>query len=213
MPLLHSRRHVEVKEHSDERLVEAAWVESGGQWSAGVIGAGATDVNLFGGAAGQPCGAGGDTGDGVCDDHQRWRGDSYRMWDRAAGRGSRRDLCYRVTDPTNQRAELRAYKNVPVDIGAGQAQSFLIALTPQAEFAAQDIPLKFSCTNAADAPVYSGLNSLLLSSTSRPGPDIVALAADGRTSGGRHRRRARIDGDGVLRSRHCERWSGGNDFG
>jgi hypothetical protein len=86
------------------------------------------------------------------------------------------DFYYQATDPATN-APIPGYKNVPVDIGPGQPKSFLVALTPQAPFAAQDVRLRFNCANAPDAAVYSGLNTLLLSSSSTPGPDVVALAA------------------------------------
>ena len=94
------------------------------------------------------------------------------------------DFYYQATDPATN-APIPGYKNVPVDIGAGQPKSFLIALTPQAPFAAQDVRLRFYCANAPDAPVYPGLNTLLLSSSSTPGPDVVALAAT-------------VNGDGIV---------------
>jgi hypothetical protein len=94
------------------------------------------------------------------------------------------DFYYQATDPTTN-APIPGSRNVPVNIAPGQSQSFLIALSPQSAFAAQDVRLRFNCANASDAPVFPGLNTLLLSSSSTPGPDIVALAAT-------------VNGDGIV---------------
>ena len=40
-----------------------------------------------------------------------------------------------------------------------------------------DVQLNFDCTNTDLAPVNVGLNTLLLSASTSPVPDIVALAA------------------------------------
>ncbi|MDZ7653995.1 MAG: hypothetical protein U5L03_16280 [Burkholderiaceae bacterium] len=86
------------------------------------------------------------------------------------------DFYYQVTDPaTNQ--VVPGFKNYPVRIDPGQSQSFLIAFTPAASFAPRDVALQFNCATAPDAPVFSGLNTLFLSSSATPVPDIVALAA------------------------------------
>ena len=67
--------------------------------------------------------------------------------------------------------------NTPVDILAGAAQSFVLALTPTAAIAPTDIQLSFDCANTEPAPVISGLNTLLFSASSSPTPDMMALAA------------------------------------
>ena len=59
----------------------------------------------------------------------------------------------------------------------GAAQSFVLAFTPTAAFPPTDVQLSFDCTNSNPAPVNSGLNTLLLSASNTPVPDIVALAA------------------------------------
>jgi len=64
-----------------------------------------------------------------------------------------------------------------VDVGGFADQSFVIAFTPTAEFAPLDVPLRFVCGNSSPAPVNAGLNTLLLSASATPIPDIVALAA------------------------------------
>jgi len=85
------------------------------------------------------------------------------------------DFLYQTTDPgTNA---LTGTANTPVDIGEGTSQSFLFALTPSAAFAPTEIALRYDCANTEPAAVVPGLNTLLLSSSSTPVPDIVVLAA------------------------------------
>jgi hypothetical protein len=82
---------------------------------------------------------------------------------------------YQTTNPaTNQ---IIGTPNTPANVGAGQAQSFVLAFTPTAAFPPTDVQLSFDCTNSNPAPVNSGLNTLLLSASNTPVPDIVALAA------------------------------------
>jgi hypothetical protein len=82
---------------------------------------------------------------------------------------------YQTTDPaTNQ---IIGTPNTAVNVGGGQAQSFVLAFTPTAAFPPTDVQLSFDCTNSNPAPVNSGLNTLLLSASNTPVPDIVALAA------------------------------------
>jgi hypothetical protein len=59
----------------------------------------------------------------------------------------------------------------------GGVQSFVIAITPTAPVASTDLVLSFDCINTEPAPVHSGLNTLLLSASTTPIPDIVALGA------------------------------------
>ena len=70
--------------------------------------------------------------------------------------------------------------NTPVNIAAGQAQSFVIALTPTAAFAPTNVTFTFTCANAP-SPVTSitGVNTLNLSGSATPVSDVVALAASG----------------------------------
>ena len=67
--------------------------------------------------------------------------------------------------------------NTPATIPGGNGQSFVISLTPTAAFPATDIQFAFACANTSAVAVLPGVNTLLLTSTSAPGPDIVALAA------------------------------------
>lgn len=82
---------------------------------------------------------------------------------------------YQTTDPATN--ALTGTPNTPVDIATGGFQSFVFALTPTAAFNPTDLQLIFDCFNTSPAPVTVGLNSLLLSASTAPVPDIVALAA------------------------------------
>src|SRR5262249_18411668 len=82
---------------------------------------------------------------------------------------------FQATDPvTNQPI---GQLNTPVDIAAGGYQTFVISLTPTAAFEATNVQFGFHCTNTDLAPTVVGLNTLLLTASATPVPDIVALAA------------------------------------
>jgi len=53
----------------------------------------------------------------------------------------------------------------------------VIAFTPTAAFPPTDVALNFACANANPAPRVAGLNTILLSASTTPVPDVVALAA------------------------------------
>lgn len=80
---------------------------------------------------------------------------------------------YQTTDPaTNQ---LTGTPNTPVDIPGGGSQTFVIGFTPTAPLGSTDVPLSFDCSDTAPAPIISGVNTLLLTATAGPTPDLVAL--------------------------------------
>jgi Bacterial Ig-like domain (group 2) len=81
---------------------------------------------------------------------------------------------YQTTDAANRPT---GTPNTPVDIPSGQAQSFVFSLTPTQAFDAMDTPLDFNCTNTTAAPVTVGLDTLLLSGSTVPVPDVIALGA------------------------------------
>jgi hypothetical protein len=87
-------------------------------------------------------------------------------------------FAYQTTDPTTN--ALTGTANTPVNIAAGQAQSFVISLTPTAAFTPTNVAFTFTCANAP-SPVTSitGVNTLNLSGSAAPVSDIVALAASG----------------------------------
>lgn len=90
---------------------------------------------------------------------------------------------YQTTNASNQ---LVGSPNTPVDIPSGGSQGFVFSITPTATFNATDIPIAFDCGNTAPAPSQMGLNTFLLSASSMPVPDMIAIGAT-------------ASGDGVLR--------------
>lgn len=64
-----------------------------------------------------------------------------------------------------------------MNIAAGTAQSFIFGLSPSAEQPATNVAIVFQCANAVAAPSIVGLNTLLLSASIAPVPDLIALGA------------------------------------
>jgi virginiamycin B lyase len=81
---------------------------------------------------------------------------------------------FQTTDPTTN--ALTGTPNTPVNIGPGAAQTFVIAFTPTGPIAPTNVALIFGCANASPAVAIIGVNTLALSSSSGPVPDIVAVA-------------------------------------
>jgi len=80
---------------------------------------------------------------------------------------------FQTTNPaTNQ---VTGGPDAAVDIGS--RQTYVLSFTPTAPFPPTDVRLSFNCANASPAPVTVGLNTLLLSASATPVPDVVALAA------------------------------------
>jgi len=67
--------------------------------------------------------------------------------------------------------------DTPADIPAGGAQTFIVSFTPSAPIAPTDVRLDYRCANAGPVIPIVGVNTLLLTATAPPAPDIVALAA------------------------------------
>jgi|GEM_PF-808244 len=84
------------------------------------------------------------------------------------------EIFFQTTDPATN--ALVGSRNESVDIAAGAAQSFLVGVTPGSEFAPTDIAFDFTCTGVQPAASISGLNTLLLSASAVPVPDMVAIA-------------------------------------
>jgi hypothetical protein len=76
--------------------------------------------------------------------------------------------------------------NTPIDIPQGAAQSFVLAFTPTSPFGPEDVPFIFSCTNAKAAATYTGVNTLQLSASQTPVPDVVAIAGTTTNDGTLH---------------------------
>lgn len=84
------------------------------------------------------------------------------------------DFTYQTTDASNVPV---GTPDTPVDIAAGENQSFIFAFQPSAPISPTEVLMTYDCTNSAPAPVTVGVNTLLLSASATPVPDIVALAA------------------------------------
>lgn len=85
------------------------------------------------------------------------------------------DFTFQTTDPLTN--ALTGTADTPVDIATGELQTYVFAFTPTAPFPPTEVQLDFNCANTPSAPVITGLNTFLLSASSTPVPDIVALAA------------------------------------
>jgi hypothetical protein len=85
------------------------------------------------------------------------------------------NFTYQTTDPATN--ALTGTANTPADIPAGKAQTFVIAATPTIASPPAPANFVFFCSNANVAPQVSGLDTLLLSGSTSPTPDIIALAA------------------------------------
>lgn len=102
---------------------------------------------------------------------------------------------YQTTNPaTNQPT---GTPNVPVDIPPGQLQTYIISLAPTTAIAPLEVALIYTAENTTGpTPILPGVNTLLLSSSFSPIPDIVALALT-------------ITGDGIV---HITGSNGANAF-
>ena len=84
------------------------------------------------------------------------------------------EFIYQTTDASNIPVGM---PNTRVDIEPEGSQNFVFAFTPTAPISPTDVQLSYDCSNSEQAPVTSGVNTLLLSASNDPVPDIVALAA------------------------------------
>ena len=73
--------------------------------------------------------------------------------------------------------------NTPATIAAGQPQSFVVSLTPSAPLVSTNVVFGFDCTGTPSAASVVGVNTLLLSASATPVPDIVALVATATNDG------------------------------
>jgi len=82
---------------------------------------------------------------------------------------------FQTTDPDTN--AVTGTPNSPVTIGPRESQSFVFAIIPTAPLDSTPVSLRFVCQNSAPAPVFEGVNTLQLSATTVPTPDVVALVA------------------------------------
>jgi len=96
---------------------------------------------------------------------------------------------YQTTDPANN--QISGTVNTPTTIAGTSgnqpgSQSFILFVTPTAAFAPTEIPLTFTCGNTNAATSLVGINTLLLSGSSTPVPDVIALGETGTGDGIAH---------------------------
>jgi hypothetical protein len=81
---------------------------------------------------------------------------------------------YQTTDPSTN--ALTGTPNTPATVPAGGGQTFVVAFTPTAAFNPTDISFAYTCANApSPAPSVLGVNTLNLSASTTPVPDVIAL--------------------------------------
>lgn len=90
---------------------------------------------------------------------------------------------YRETDPATN--AVTGETNALFSIPAGEARSFVIAVTPNADGIANsyDFPLRYKCENSDAAALRSGVNTVLLSFGPNPVPDLIAIAVTPENNG------------------------------
>ena len=67
--------------------------------------------------------------------------------------------------------------NTPADMPMGGSQTFMFAFTPTGPMDPTDMAMSFGCANTDPGHVQPGVNTLLISASSTPVMDMVALAA------------------------------------
>ncbi len=87
--------------------------------------------------------------------------------------GSPVTLSYQETDATNAPT---GPADIPFDIASGQARSFVLAFTPVATSAGEDVFPDFVCDNA-NVDAIPGVNTVFLTIESAEGPDILSIGA------------------------------------
>lgn len=81
---------------------------------------------------------------------------------------------FRATSPSNM---ITGSLNQPQTIAPGGIQSFVFSITSAAVFEPTELEFLFDCANADRAQLSQGINTLLVSASADPVPDIVAIAA------------------------------------
>ncbi len=83
-------------------------------------------------------------------------------------------FAYQTTDPVTN--AVTGTPDTPADIAANGSQSYVFSITPSAAFDPTDVLITASCSNSGPAPTVVGLNTLLLSASATPIPDVFAIA-------------------------------------
>ena len=83
------------------------------------------------------------------------------------------NFLYQTTNPNTN--ALTGTSNTPASIAAGQLQTFLIAITPNAPNTSTDLQIGFACSNVAAAGTIVGINTLKLTFDANPVADMIAV--------------------------------------
>jgi photosystem II stability/assembly factor-like uncharacterized protein len=73
--------------------------------------------------------------------------------------------------------------NAAVDVPAGASACYVISITPTAPFNPTEVAFTFTGSNTPAAPTLIGIDTLLMSASAAPVPDVVALAATATNDG------------------------------
>ncbi len=89
-------------------------------------------------------------------------------------------LLYQTTDPSSNVPT--GTPNTPADIAPGTFQTFYFAVTVSSadtsyDWTAQNMPLVFTCDNAAPASTIYGVTSFLVTASQTPIPDVLSIAS------------------------------------
>ncbi|MDG1960369.1 MAG: trypsin-like serine protease [Candidatus Binatia bacterium] len=85
------------------------------------------------------------------------------------------------TDPATNAIISEA--NPAIEIPAGGASTWVFRIVADEPVAPTEVELIFDCENSLAATIYPGINTLLLSASAAPVPDVVALALTGSGNG------------------------------
>ena len=90
-------------------------------------------------------------------------------------------VSFQTTDPETNLTT--GTPNTPVDILAGESQSFALTIVPTAVVDSTQVEFSYNCASGETAETFNGVNTLLLSASDTPVVDVVALAATAENSG------------------------------
>jgi virginiamycin B lyase len=94
------------------------------------------------------------------------------------------NFIFQATDPaTNQ---LIGTPNTRVPIAAGATQSYLIAFTPNAPFVSTNVTVGYDCDNVEAVATIVGVNTLLLTFSAVPVPDMITVGVTHSNDGYAH---------------------------
>jgi alpha-tubulin suppressor-like RCC1 family protein len=84
------------------------------------------------------------------------------------------NFSYQITNASNSPT---GTPDTPQTIAAGAAQSFFFAVTPLIDLNSSELAIVFDCANTPTTVTVPGLNTLLLSASSTPSPDLISIGS------------------------------------